>query len=139
MFRDHFFVSRFANEIGPFIGILLHVIEFFRSIGVADVAPVLGSHAVIVMIVGCDGGAVTFACGVFKLRHEAETFEMGWGLGPNELGKSRVDVEKLGRLFGNALGNARPGEDEGNASAVIPEGVFAGDAFFSDVPSVVRP
>jgi len=78
VFGDDFFVAGFANEVVPLIGILFHVVEFFAAIGVADVAPVLGADAMVVMIVSGDGRALAFGFGVFELRHEADALKVGW-------------------------------------------------------------
>ena len=56
MFLDDFGVLGVLSEIFPLVGILAHVVEFLGTIGVLDEAPVLGSDAVVVVIVGSDGG-----------------------------------------------------------------------------------
>ena len=69
MFSNDFLVSRFANEVGPFVGILLHIVEFLGSICVVNVAPVFRAHAMIVVVVGGDGGAGALCRRIFELGH----------------------------------------------------------------------
>ncbi len=96
---DDFFVAGLADEVGPFVGILSHVVEFFGAIGVADVTPVFGTDAVVVMVMSGDGGAFTFSVCAFELGEEAEAFEMRRGLRADELAEGGVDVEELGGLL----------------------------------------
>jgi len=136
---DDVFEARFSDEVGPFVGILDHVVEFFAAVGVANVTPTFGADAVVVVIVGGDGGAVSLGGGVLELREEAESFEVCGGLAAGEDAEGGVDVEEFGGLVADALGDAGAGKDEGHAGAVVPEGIFSGDVLFSDVPSVVGP
>lgn len=136
---DNVFEAGLADEVGPFVGVLDHVVEFFAAVGVANVAPVFGADAVVVVVVGGDGGSVSFGGGVFELREETEAFEVRGGGIAGEDAEGGVDVEEFGGLAADPLGDSGAREDEGDAGAVIPEAVFSGDALFAEVPSVVGP
>lgn len=139
MLRDDGFVSGLTDEVGPFVGVFLHVVEFLRTIGITNVAPFFRADSVVVVIMGGDGGAVALGGGVFELGHQAKALEvLGW-FAAGEGAEGGVNVEEFGRLLADALGDAGTGEDEGDAGAVIPEGVLSGDAFFANVPPVVGP
>jgi len=60
-----------AGEIGPFVRVVLQVVEFLAAVGVADVAPTLAADAVVALIVAGDGRTVAFGGGILKLWREA--------------------------------------------------------------------
>ena len=75
MFLQNAIVGRVTHQVVPFVRISPHVIEFFRVIGIVDVAPVLGADSVIVVIVRSNSGSYSRGEGVLQLRRQAETLE----------------------------------------------------------------
>ena len=117
------------------------MIEFFGAIGVADVAPILGANAVIVGSVGGDGGLLSGSGRIVDLRKKRDALELVAGrVEFEEIANGGINIEKFGGFNdGLSLGESGSGEDEGNAGAIVPEGIFSGDALFADVPTVVGP
>ena len=85
-----------ADEIGPFVGIGLVVVEFFSAVGVADIAPALGPNGVVALVMAGDGGPTPRRIGTFELGNEAETFEIGAGRESSELDEGGIEVEQFG-------------------------------------------
>lgn len=117
------------------------MIEFFGAIGVADVAPILGANAVIVGSVGGDGGLLSGSGRIVDLRKKRDALKLVAGrVEFEEIANGGINIEKFGGFNdGLSLGESGSGEDEGNAGAIVPEGIFSGDALFADVPTVVGP
>ena len=138
--RDHGGMLGFCGEVGPLIGIVLHIVELLGVVGVADVAPTFAADAVVALVVTRDGGAQTGRRRILELRGEAEALEVRASRKVSEVDQGRIDIEELGRLHrALAAFHAGSGEDQGNFGAAIPERVFAGNFFFSEVPAVIAP
>ena len=41
---------RISHDVCPFVRVFPHVVQFFRAVGIVNVAPMLTAHAVIVLI-----------------------------------------------------------------------------------------
>ena len=54
MLGQHGRTRGFGREIGPLVRIVLDIVELFRAIGVADVAPALAPHAMIPLVMRSD-------------------------------------------------------------------------------------
>ena len=67
---------RHPGEVVPLVGVGPHVVQLLGAVGVADVAPVLRPHPVVVVVVGGDGGTFARGRGVFQLRHQAHALEV---------------------------------------------------------------
>jgi hypothetical protein len=78
-------VCGLAGEIGPFVGIFDHVVEFLAAVGIVEVAPALTADAMIALVVAGDSGAFAFGRGILELGAEAETFEIGAHGHPGEI------------------------------------------------------
>ena len=94
-----FFFGKFRifGEVVPLVEIGFFVVEFFTTVSVADVAPVLGSDGVVALVVGGDGGPFARCAGVFELRHEAVTFQVSPRGSAGEFEQGGEDIEKLRR------------------------------------------
>ena len=64
-----------AGEVGPFVGILSHVIKFLTAISVLNKAPAFTAHAVIVVVVGGDGRVTPLGFGILQLRNQTASVE----------------------------------------------------------------
>lgn len=138
--RDHGSVLGFCSEVGPLVGIVPHIVELLGVIGVADVAPALAADTVVALVVTRDCGAQTGRGRILELRCQAKAFEVRAGRKVSEVDQGRVDIKKLGGLEHTlATLHTRTCEDQGNFGAAIPERVFTGDFFFSEVPTVIAP
>ena len=115
-------------EIVPFIRVLAHIIEFLISICVLDEAPVLATDAVIIVVMGGDGGPLAVGIGILELWHKAVSLELAVCREVAEFGEGRVDIKQFS-WFSTELSwlDSRSCENEGDSCAVIPEGVLAGD------------
>ena len=72
---DNFGELWIAGEVGPFIGILSHVIKFLTAISVLNKAPAFTAHAVIVVVVGGDGRVTPLGFGILQLRNQTASVE----------------------------------------------------------------
>ena len=128
------------GEVGPLVGVLLHVVEFLAAVGIADVAPVVGADGVIALIVGGDGGPLAGCAGILELGHEAVAFEVGARGHLGEREQRGKNVEQLHRAVAHLPSfDAWPRKDERHLRAAFPEGVFASDELFAEMPAVVAP
>jgi len=140
MLSDDGSVFGLRGHIGPFVGIVDHVVEFLAAIGINNVAPLFAAHSVVALVVTGDGGTLAFRRGIFELRRQADAFQVIAFRQTSELDERRIDVEQLGGLIAAlTCGDARAGKDERDLRAVIPEAVFAGDLFLAEMPAVITP
>src|SRR5690606_16707979 len=51
---DHLGEAGVAGQVGPFVGVLAHVVELFGAVGVDDIPPVFAADAVVVVVVSGD-------------------------------------------------------------------------------------
>ncbi len=140
MLCNHGRVFRLASEIFPFVRIVHHVIKLFRAVGIMDVAPFLAADAVVALIVTGDGWALAFGRGVAELRDEAEPLDVIplWHAG--QFDERGINIEQLGWLHHSLTAfDTRTCEDKRDFSAAIPEGIFARDFFFPEMPTMISP
>ena len=75
---DNFFVLRFGRNVGPFVGISLHIIQFLGAIRVSNVTPTIGANRVVADIVRGDRRPASLGFGVFQLRQKTVAFDAGF-------------------------------------------------------------
>ena len=115
-------VCRAGGKIVPFAGILLHVIEFLGTVGVADVAPVPRADSVVVMIVCGDGRPWSWRVGILQLRQQAVALLFGGCRKAAECSEGWVDVEQFGWFAAHCSGlNTGAGENEGDSRGSVPQ------------------
>jgi hypothetical protein len=128
----------FCNEVGPFVGVFLHVVEFFGAVVVLDVTVAIGAEGVVVLTVGGEGVVRPIGLGVLEEGDEGAAFEIGIGGEPAEVGEGGVDGEEFGGLGAAlVLRQAWHGDDEGDAGGAFPEGELGPAEFFAEVEAVV--
>ena len=133
-------VLRVQREVRPLVRVPAQVVEFLRAVGVVDVAPVLGAHRMVVLIVRRDGGPRARGFRVLQLRREAVAFDSLARRQVAEFEQRRINVEQLhGLTAPRGRRHARPGKDERHARRAFPQRVLARDAFLAEVPAVVAP
>ena len=138
--REGFAVFGLGGEVGPLVGIVLMVVEFFAAVGVLDVAPAFGADSVVALVVGGDGGAGAGGLGIFELGKEADAFEVVARGEAAEFDEGGIEIKEFGGLFAAAIFvDAGSGEDEGDAGGAFPECIFAGDGFFAEMVAVIAP
>ena len=69
------FMVRVSGQIGRFVGVCPVIVEFLRSVGVADVAPVAGPNGMIAEVGRGDRRPVSRGGGVLQLGDEGESLE----------------------------------------------------------------
>ena len=140
MFTKDFFVAGTTGEVCPLVRILDHVVEFLGAIGVVNITPVLGTNTVIALVVRSDGRTPAGSVGIFELGQETDSFKSVFGFEPTQIDECGIHIEQFGRPFAfGILGDSRPGKNKRNAGAIVPEGVFARDFLFAEMPAVIRP
>src|SRR5262249_18440066 len=56
MLAYHIFVTSLVRQVRPFVGIVAMVVEFFRTVGIADITPLFGTNGMVVLVVRRDCG-----------------------------------------------------------------------------------
>ena len=117
------------------------IVQFLRAVGIADVAPALGSDGVISFAVGADGGVVPQCIGIAEQRNSAWPVALGLGIESAKLHQGWIKHGQVDRLFaaGTGLRHARCSDDEWNMIGFFPQREFLNVILLADVKTVVRP
>ena len=75
MSGDDFCVFRIIGEVVPFVWIFTHVVQFFATIGVLYVAPILAANTVVVMVVRGYGWPLSLGFCIHQLRSQTASVE----------------------------------------------------------------
>ena len=128
------------EEVAPLVGVFGHIVKLLGTIRIADIAPVLSSDSVVIVVVGCDGGPLTRRLSIFELWNERVSLKGVVGGKVQQVDKGGVDVEELSRLPANLpTFDSRSCEDQRNSGPIVPQGILACNFFFSDMIPMVRP
>ncbi len=72
LLREDTRVFRISCQIGPLLGIDLHIIQFLGVIGITDVAPALAADGMVARIVGGDRRLLAGCDHILQLRDETQ-------------------------------------------------------------------
>ena len=131
----------FIREVGPFVGIVLVVVEFLAAISVTDVAPFLGTDGVVLKAVSGDGGGCPFGRRSSQKFPDACAFDMFGNWESCEIAKCWIDAHEVDGAFANSTGFGDTGNDpnERRAGGLLPKREFAPVFFLAQVPAVIAP
>lgn len=133
-------VRSIVGHIVPFVWIVFVVVEFFGSVGPADVTPAGSAQGVVVGAVGGESGAGPSGVGIFEEGAEAAAVEGVSGrVDATEVYEGWVEVEEGDAAVGSTTGCGHFGDvdDEGDACGIVPEAPFFEVIAFADAPAVV--
>ena len=130
-----------GGEVGPFVFVVAVIIEFFGSVGVADVAPTIGADGVVVLAKGGDADACPCGSGIGEQGLDVVAFEPSGFWQSGELAEGWIDAHEIDGTFADAAGFGDTGNDpnEGCASGFLPEGEFSPVFLLAEMPAVVAP
>ena len=83
-----------GREVGPLVGVVLHVVELFRAVFVADIAPLVCSDREVSGVEHGDELSLCFRSWVFKKRDEGLAVEFRRRLDTAEIGESGVEIDQ---------------------------------------------
>ena len=137
--REDFFHRGVFGEVGPFVGIGLSVVEFFRAIGEVNVAIVFRDDGDIFRPKATPGGVWPIGGRVLQEWLERVAFVPGIGLKLSEIEEGGVEVEELDGLVADlSLRDAGSCDDHRDARAILPDGALGPVVFFPEVEPVIR-
>lgn len=88
------FVLRIVGKVPIFVGVSAMVVEFFASVAIANVAEVLTSGGVIVVLPCGDRRGVAFCLGIVQLSEKTRSIQTFHGRQLAEFEQGRVDVDQ---------------------------------------------
>ena len=103
-FFDDGLVRGVAGEVGPFIRVVLHVVEFFRAIFVADVSPFFCSDRNVPGIEHRDEFSLGFLCRVFEKGDKRVAAKIFGGRNIGEIDEGWVEIDEADRLIASGAG-----------------------------------
>jgi len=110
------------------------VVEFFVSVGVADVAVGFGTDGVVASTVSGDCGEFPIGTGVFQEGSDVVAGGEGRGLDASQVAEGRINRGEIDGSFGAGagLGHSWGNPDEGDSCGFFPEGELPPVFFFAE-------
>ena len=130
-----------GSQIGPFILVVVMIIELLCAIGVADVAPPVGADGVVVLTECRDADAGPAGSRIGQDGLDVVTLKPRWFLEGCQIAQGRIHTHEIDRAFANTAGlcHSWNNPNEGGTRGLLPQGELPPVFLLTKMPAVVAP